>query len=135
MGHLARATAIAQALDGRANPIIVSVAGAVAELPEATGIPCEYIPGKTRGWISRNKWDRYFRDRLLAIAEETGARVISFDGVTPYPGFILTKNSNSNLTTVWVRRGLWRKNRLRFVLPLQSAVIDDVIEPGDFASS
>jgi UDP-N-acetylglucosamine:LPS N-acetylglucosamine transferase len=134
MGHLARATAIAQALEGRANPIIVSVAGAVAELPEATGIPCEYIPGKTRGWISRTKWDRYFRDRLLAIAEETGARVISFDGVTPYPGFILTKNSNSKLTTVWVRRGLWRKNRLRFVLPLQSAVIDNVIEPGDFAS-
>lgn len=134
MGHLARATAIAQALEGRANPIIVSVAGAVAELPAATGIPCEYIPGKTRGWISRNKWDRYFQDRLLAIAEETGASVISFDGVTPYPGFILTKNSNSNLTTVWIRRGLWRKNRLRFALPLQSAVIDHVIEPGDFAS-
>ena len=134
MGHLARATAIAKALQDRANPIIFSVAGAVAELPSATGIPCEYIPGKTRGWITRNKWDKYFLDRLLALADETGAKVIAFDGVTPYPGFILTKNSHSDLTTVWVRRGLWRKNRLRFALPLQSAVIDHVIEPGDFAS-
>ena len=134
MGHLARATAIAQALQDRANPIIVSVAGAVAELPSVTGIRCEYIPGKNRGWIARSKWDRYFQDRLLALAEETDAKIISFDGVTPYPGFILTKNANSKLTTVWVRRGLWRKNRLRFVLPLQSAVIEKIIEPSDFAS-
>jgi UDP-N-acetylglucosamine:LPS N-acetylglucosamine transferase len=134
MGHLARATAIAQALQDRANPIIVSVAGAVAELPDATGIKCEYISGKNRGWISRNKWDKYFQARLLALAEETGAKVISFDGVTPYPGFILTKNANPNLSTVWIRRGMWRKNRLRFALPLQSAAIDKIIEPGDFAS-
>lgn len=134
MGHLARATAIAEALQKDANPIIVSVAGAVAEIPSATGIRCEYIPGKTRGWIPRNKWDNYFRDRLLALADETDAKIISFDGVTPYPGFILTKNSHPAITTVWVRRGLWRKNRLRFALPLQSAVIDQVIEPGDFAS-
>lgn len=134
MGHLARATAIAQALQDRATPIIVSVAGAVAELPATTGIRCEYIPGKTRGWIPRNKWDRYFRDRLLALAEETGAQLITFDGVTPYPGFILTKNVRRDLTTVWVRRGLWRKNRLRFALPLQASVIDYTIEPGDFAS-
>ena len=134
MGHLARATAIAQALQDRATPIIVSVAGAVAELPATTGIRCEYIPGKTRGWMPRNKWDRYFRDRLLAISEESGAELITFDGVTPYPGFILTKNAKSDLTTVWIRRGLWRKNRLRFALPLQASVIDYTIEPGDFAS-
>lgn len=133
MGHLARATAIAQALQGRATPIIFSVAGAVAELPSTTGIQCEYVPGKTRGWISRNKWDKYFRDRLIALADETGAKVITFDGVTPYPGFILAKNVNSQNRTVWVRRGLWRKNRLRFALPLQAAVIDHIIEPGDFA--
>ena len=133
MGHLARATAIAQALQGRATPIIFSVAGAVAELPSTTGIQCEYVPGKTRGWVSRNKWDRYFRDRLIALADETGAKVITFDGVTPYPGFILAKNVNSQYRTIWVRRGLWRKNRLRFALPLQAAVIDHIIEPGDFA--
>jgi len=81
MGHLARATAIASAMKEFATPVIVSVAGGIAEIQSVTGIRCEYIPGKTRGWMPRKKWDTYFRDRLVAIAQETGARVIAFDGL------------------------------------------------------
>jgi UDP-N-acetylglucosamine:LPS N-acetylglucosamine transferase len=80
-----------------------------------------------------HRWDRYFRDRLIAIADETGARVISFDGVVPYPGFIATKLKRPDLSIVWVRRGLWQKNILRFALPFQSRLVDAVIEPGDIA--
>lgn len=133
MGHLARATAVALELQDIAEPIIVSVAGGIAELPSATGIRCEYIPGKNRGWMARSQWDSYLRDRLLAIATETGASLISFDGVVPYPGFISTKLSHPTLKLMWVRRGLWQKNALRFALPLQSKFVDGVIEPGDFA--
>ena len=133
MGHLARATAIAEAMKDFATPVIVSVAGGIAEIPAATGIRCEYIPGKTRGWMPRKNWDTYFRDRLVAIAHETGASVISFDGVVPYPGFIATKLIDPKLQLVWVRRGMWQKNLLRFVLPFQSQLVDQVIEPGDFA--
>ena len=50
MGHLARATAVALEMKELANPVIVSVAGGIGELPAATGIRCEYIPGKNRGW-------------------------------------------------------------------------------------
>ena len=133
MGHLARATAVAKAMKEFANPVIVSVAGGIAEIPAATGIRCEYIPGKTRGWMPRKNWDIYFRDRLVAIAHETGASVIAFDGVVPYPGFIATKLIDPQLKLVWVRRGMWQKNLLRFVLPFQSQLVDQVIEPGDFA--
>ena len=133
MGHLARATAIAEAMKEFATPVIVSVAGGIAEIPAATGIRCEYIPGKTRGWMPRKNWDTYFRDRLVAIAHETGASVIAFDGVVPYPGFIATKLIDPKLQLVWVRRGMWQKNLLRFVLPFQSQLVDQVIEPGDFA--
>jgi hypothetical protein len=80
-----------------------------------------------------HRWDRYFRDRLIAIADETGASVISFDGVVPYPGFIATKLKRPDLTIVWVRRGLWQKNLLRFALPFQSRLVDLIIEPGDIA--
>jgi UDP:flavonoid glycosyltransferase YjiC (YdhE family) len=135
MGHLARATAIAQAMQDFATPVIVSVAGGIAEIPAATGIRCEYIPGKTRGWMPRNNWDAYFRDRLVAIAQETEASVIAFDGVVPYPGFIATKLMNPKLQLVWVRRGMWQRNLLRFVLPFQSQLVDQVIEPGDFAGA
>ncbi len=135
MGHLARATAVALEMKDLANPVIVSVAGGIAELPAATGIRCEYIPGKNRGWIKRNLWDSYLQARLLAVAEETGASVISFDGVVPYPGFIATKIANRNLQLIWVRRGLWQKNALRFALPFQSRLVDKIIEPGDVARS
>jgi UDP-N-acetylglucosamine:LPS N-acetylglucosamine transferase len=133
MGHLARATAVAKELKGVARPILVSVAGGIAEIPSTTGIPCEYIPGKTRRWMPAHRWDRYFCDRLIAIADETGASVISFDGVVPYPGFIATKLKRPDLTIVWVRRGLWQKNLLRFALPFQSRLVDLIIEPGDIA--
>ncbi len=135
MGHLARATAIAEELKDVARPILVSVAGGIAEIPSTTGIPCEYIPGKTRRWMPAHRWDRYFRDRLIAIADETGASVISFDGVVPYPGFIATKLKRPDLKIVWVRRGLWQKNLLRFALPFQSRLVDLIIEPGDIARS
>jgi UDP-N-acetylglucosamine:LPS N-acetylglucosamine transferase len=133
MGHLARASAVALALKDVANPIIVSMAGGLAELPSYMGIRCEYIPGRDRGWMSREKWDKYLRDRLLALVEETGASVLSFDGVVPYPGVIAAKNSNSDLALVWVRRGLWQKKPQRFVLGLQSRMMDHIIEPGDIA--
>ena len=133
MGHLARASAIALELKDSANPVLVSVAGGIAEIPSTLGIRCEYIPGKTRRWMPAHRWDRYFRDRLIAIADETGASVISFDGVVPYAGFIATKLKRPDLKIVWVRRGLWQKNLLRFALPLQSRLVDQIIEPGDIA--
>ena len=133
MGHLARASAIALALKEYANPIIVSMAGGIAEVPEFMGIRCEYIPGRDRLWMSREKWDVYLRDRLLALVEETGAKVLSFDGVVPYPGVIAAKNANPNLKLVWVRRGLWQKKPQRFILGLQAKMMDKIIEPGDIA--
>ena len=135
MGHLARASAVAVCLKEIANPIIVSMAGGIAEVPAFMGIRCEYIPGKDRMWMSRDKWDVYLRDRLLALAEETNAKVISFDGVVPYPGVIAAKNSNPNLKLVWVRRGLWQKKPQRFVLGLQAKMMDKILEPGDIARS
>lgn len=133
MGHLARASAVALALKDVANPIIVSMAGGIAEIPSFMGIRCEYIPGRDRLWMSREKWDKYLRDRLLALVEETGAKVLSFDGVVPYPGVIAAKNSLPSLKLVWVRRGLWQKKPQRFILGLQAAMMDVIIEPGDIA--
>ena len=133
MGHLARASAVALALKEVANPIIVSMAGGIADIPLFMDIRCEYIPGKDRMWMTREKWDIYLRDRLLALIEETDAKLLSFDGVVPYPGIIAVKNANPKLKLVWVRRGLWQKKPQRFVLALQSAMMDIVIEPGDIA--
>jgi UDP-N-acetylglucosamine:LPS N-acetylglucosamine transferase len=133
MGHLARASAIAKALKTEANPVIVSMAGGIAEIPEALGIPCEYIPGKDRRWMPRPKWDLYLRDRLVALIDETDAKVLTYDGVVPYAGVIAARIARPQVKLVWIRRGLWQKKIHRFALPLQSAAMDYVIEPGDYA--
>ena len=133
MGHLARASAIALELKEIANPIIVSMAGGVAEVPNFVGVRCEYIPGRDRGWMPRKLWDAYLRDRLLALIEETDAQVLSFDGVVPYPGVIGAKLKKNELALVWVRRGLWQKKPQGLALGLQSMMMDAIIEPGDFA--
>jgi hypothetical protein len=124
---------VAVALKDVANPIIVSMAGGIADIPSFMDIRCEYIPGRDRLWMSREKWDKYLRDRLLALVEETGATVLSFDGVVPYPGVIAAKNSSPALKLVWVRRGLWQKKPQRFILGLQASMMDVIIEPGDIA--
>ena len=133
MGHLARASAIAKALKTDANPIIVSMAGGIAEIPSALGIPCEYIPGKDRRWMPRPKWDLYLRDRLVALIDETDAKVLTYDGVVPYAGVIAARLARPNVKLVWIRRGLWQKKIHRFALPLQSKSMDLIIEPGDYA--
>ena len=133
MGHLARASAVAMALKPVANPIIVSMAGGIAEIPSFMDIRCEYIPGRDRLWMSREKWDAYLRDRLLALVDETDAKVLSFDGVVPYPGVIAARNANPKLKLVWVRRGLWQKKPQRFILGLQAKMMDAIVEPGDIA--
>jgi predicted glycosyltransferase len=135
MGHLARASAIALALKPIANPIIVSMAGGVAEISDYMGIRTEYIPGRDREWMTRDLWDQYLRDRLVALVEETDAKLISFDGVVPYPGVIAAKVKAPHISLVWVRRGLWQQKPQRFVLGLQSAMMDFIVEPGDIARS
>ena len=135
MGHLARASAIALALKPYANPIIVSMAGGIAEISDYMGIRTEYIPGRDREWMTRDLWDQYLRDRLVALVEETDAKLVSFDGVVPYPGVIAAKVKAPHISLVWVRRGLWQKKPQRFVLGLQSAMMDFIVEPGDIARS
>jgi hypothetical protein len=80
-------------------------------------------------------WDQYLRDRLVALVEETDAKLISFDGVVPYPGVIAAKVKAPHISLVWVRRGLWQQKPQRFVLGLQSAMMDFIVEPGDIARS
>ena len=133
MGHLARAAAIATELKAFANPIIVSMAGGIADMPAALGVRCEYIPGRDRNWMSPMAWNNYLRDRFLALIEETDAKLISFDGVVPYTGFLAMKERKPEIPLVWMRRGLWKRTPQRLALYLQTKLVDCIIEPGDFA--
>jgi spore coat polysaccharide biosynthesis predicted glycosyltransferase SpsG len=135
MGHLTRASAIASELKSFANPIIISMASGVVEVPKIAGVRFEYVPGRDRRWMDRFEWDKYLRDRIAALIDETGARIVSFDGVVPYPGIIGVKNIRPDISLVWVRRGFWQKTPQRHLLNLQSKMMDLIITPGDYSQS
>ena len=135
MGHLTRASAIATELKSFANPIIISMASGVVEVPKIAGVRFEYVPGRDRRWMGRFEWDKYLRDRIAALIDETGAKILSFDGVVPYPGIIGVKNIRPEISLVWVRRGYWQKTPQRYLLNLQSKMMDLIITPGDYSQS
>jgi len=135
MGHLTRASAIASELKSFANPIIISMASGVVEVPKIAGVRFEYVPGRDRRWMGRFEWDKYLRDRIVALIDETGAKIVSFDGVVPYPGIIGIKNVRPEISLVWVRRGFWQKTPQRYALNLQSKIMDLIITPGDYGQS
>ena len=132
-GHLIRASAIARRLNPHARPIILSMAYSVIEVANALGIECEYIPGRDKGLMNRRKWDRYLRDRLIALIDETGAKVVTFDGVVPYPGIMSAKFKRLEVNFIWIRRGMWQRKPQGLALTVQSKLMDYVIEPGDVA--
>lgn len=132
-GHLIRASAIARELQENARPIIFSMAYSVVEVASALNLDCEYVPSRDKGLMPKKKWDRYLRDRLVALIDETNASVITFDGVVPYPGVIAAKFARPNTSLVWVRRGMWQRKPQGVLLGLQSKLMDYVIEPGDVA--
>ena len=53
MGHLARAVAIGQALKGRAEVVIASMAYGISEVNAATGIKTVYIPGRDKADVPK----------------------------------------------------------------------------------
>ena len=135
MGHLTRASAVASELKDFANPIIISMASGVVEVPKIANVNFEYVPGRDRKWMGRFEWDKYLRDRIVALIDETDAKIVSFDGVVPYPGIIGIKSVRPEVKLVWVRRGFWQKTPQRYLLNLQSKMMDLIITPGDFGQS
>lgn len=132
-GHLIRASAIARSLQSRARPVIFSMAYSVVEVCSALGLDCEYVPSRDKHLMPKRKWDRYLRDRLIALIDETNASVVTFDGVVPYPGIIAAKFRRPKVNFIWIRRGMWQRKPQGLLLGLQSKLMDYVIEPGDVA--
>lgn len=155
MGHLSRQLTVALSGAHRFDAVVFSLSRALprviaatasGELPGAAerGIRFEYAPSWESGWpptgwrapIRRRyrsyRWAPYLRDRIRALAVETGAQALVFDGVAPYPGLLAAREHLPSLRFGWVRRGLWRPEAPASRLDL-SRYFDLTIEPGDVA--
>jgi len=133
MGHLTRQLSVALAAGESAAATLVSLSVALPVVAEH-GLPAEYCPSVERGWMPPTSWHGYLRDRLVAVARETGAEVVAFDGVAPYPGIGMARPLLGDVAFVWVRRGMWRQG-VNVAQLKKGSIFDVVIEPGDLAQS
>ncbi|MGH3466889.1 MAG: glycosyltransferase [Thermocrispum sp.] len=132
MGHLTRQLSVATALGERVDPVLFSMSRAVPVIANH-GLTGEYCPSRERDWMPHASWQYYLTDRICAFVEETGSRVLLFDGVVPYLGLLRARTCLPDVAFVWMRRGFWRPG-VR-TTPLRSAALFDlVLEPGDLAS-
>jgi hypothetical protein len=158
MGHLSRQLTTALSGPRRFNVVVFSLSGALprimaaeasGELPEASGrgIRYEYCPSWESGWFPTNgwravvrrhyrsyRWAPYLRDRIVALAAETRASALVFDGVVPYDGLLQARVALRQVKFAWVRRGLWRPGTPERRLDA-SRHFDLTIEPGDIAAA
>ncbi len=135
MGHLARQGAVAAAATAEPAqfaPVLFSMSTALPTVAAASGLPGEYCPGPTSGWMPVERWHEYLQRRLVALVTEVGATALVFDGTSPYPGLLAARRELPDLQLVWSRRGMWRSDASR--APLRAArYFDLVVEPGDLA--
>ncbi|HEY6739757.1 MAG TPA: glycosyltransferase, partial [Actinopolymorphaceae bacterium] len=131
MGHLARQSSVALALGVEVGPVVFSLSTAVHVLQDHD-LAAEYCPSHHRGWMPHARWHRYLRDRVSALLDETGAKVLAFDGVAPYLGLLRARAAHPDVAFVWVRRGMWRPDANRRLLS-GADFFDLVVEPGEFA--
>jgi hypothetical protein len=133
MGHLSRQLALAMALGERAEPVFLSLSGAVHLVAEQ-GFRAEYCGSPSRGWLDVAPWNAYLAQRVLALARETEAQALVFDGVSPYRGLLEARRHLRDIAFVWSRRGMWAVGRGRDALRTGPA-FDLIVEPGDLGAA
>ncbi|HWM88069.1 MAG TPA: glycosyltransferase [Kofleriaceae bacterium] len=130
MGHLTRQLAVALAVGDRAETAILSLSLALPVVGEH-GLRGEYCPGQDRPWVGGRRWNDYLEDRIVAIARETRASAIAFDGVSPFLGLVRARPRLPEVAYAWIRRGMWRHGG---AVPLsRSSLFDLVVQPDDLA--
>lgn len=158
MGHLSRQLTIAISGADHFDAVLFSLSGALprimvadraGDLPEArsAGVRYEHCPSRESGWLPAHGWQRtvrshyqsyrwhpYLRDRLIALAVETQASAVVFDGVVPYAGLLQARAALPDVRFVWVRRGMWQPEAVTKHLR-HGASFDLILEPGDFGAA
>lgn len=124
--------AVARRLPSETTPVFATQSLGAA-LVDREGFVCEYVLSRNhmRGPVRR--WHAHLQSRFEHLLDLYEPRVLVFDGVVPYEGMTRAWVDRPDVTTVWLRRGMWRPGAgSRW--PKWASRFDLVIEPGDVAS-
>jgi predicted glycosyltransferase len=133
MGHLARTIAIARRLHAPVRPVLVTMSHA-ASIADDFGLPVEFIPYHSYLQADKNIWNVALCSELQALIDAYGARVLVFDGNSPFQGILDALETRPQVWSIWSRRGMWRPNSGQEFMD-RERFFDAVVEPRDLAEA
>ncbi|SDT77640.1 glycosyltransferase [Actinoplanes derwentensis] len=130
LGHLSRLMAIGRRLPGD-TPVVVATQSHGAMVAHREGFLTEYIPSRSVLGLPRQSWSELLRSRLEHLIDLHRPVVVAVDSV-PHDGIVAATRARPDVTWVWVRRPMWRRDTGAEWIERRSA-FDHVLEPGEFA--
>lgn len=130
LGHVTRLMAIAKHLPDWIEPVFLTLSLATGII-RAAGYSADYIPSFRKSGVTEASWNDVFALELLAALDATGAQAVVFDSNHPFPGLMKVLNKRTDLSWVWVRRGLWQPHHR--LDPAIERSFDLVLEPAELA--
>jgi UDP:flavonoid glycosyltransferase YjiC (YdhE family) len=130
LGHVTRLMAIAKHFPDWIEPIFLTLSLATG-IVRSEGYAADYIPSFGKSGVTEQSWNDVFALELLAALDATGAQGIVFDSNHPFPGLMKVLNKRTDLSWIWVRRGLWQPHHK--LDPKLERSFDLVLEPGELA--
>lgn len=130
LGHLSRLMAIGRRLPGD-TPVVVATQSHGAMVAHREGFLTEYIPSRGVLNLPRQSWTELLRSRLEHLIDLYRPAVVAVDSV-PHDGIVAATRTRPDVTWVWVRRPMWRRDVGTEWIERRSA-FDHVLEPGEFA--
>ncbi len=133
MGHLTRTLAIARRIQEPVKPVVVTMSHGAA-VAEDFGYHVEFVPYHEYLGVDNKSWNVAFRDEMQALIDAHDARVVLFDGNSPFQGMLDALASRPRTWSIWCRRSMWQSHvGLDFIA--RENHFDAVIEPRDLAES
>jgi len=131
LGHLSRLMAIARRLPDDLEAVIATQSYGAAVCHQE-GFLTEYVPSRKVLAASRPRWTGFLRERLRHLIELHGPQVVAVDSV-PHDGIVAAVADHPEVTWVWVRRAMWRRDVGANWIE-RGAAFDAILEPGEFAA-
>lgn len=132
LGHLSRLMAIARRLPADVQAVIATQSHG-ASVAHQEGFLTEYIPSRTALKLPKPRWNAFLQERLQHLIELHRPSVVAIDSV-PHDGIVAAAARNPDITWVWVRRAMWRRE-LGTEWIAQGPAFDAILEPGEFAAA
>jgi glycosyltransferase involved in cell wall biosynthesis len=132
LGHLSRLMAIGRRLPAGTRTVIATQSHG-ASVAHREGFLTEYIPSRSVLRLPRQRWTEMLTSRLEHLIDLHEPAVVAVDSV-PHDGIVAAVRSRPDITWVWVRRPMWRRDTGAEWIE-RGGYFDAILEPGEFAAA